>query len=65
MIWALINVVTITLQVQDEKGQPQFIEAAPGTICNIINYSGAPYTPPVNFRLIEVPDDAKIGDTGY
>jgi hypothetical protein len=42
------------------------IMAEPGTIVNIIVYDGiAEYTPPEGSRLAEVPDDAKIGDTGF
>lgn len=37
-----------------------------GTIVNLIAYNGdSPYDPPPKTILMEVPDTAEIGDTGY
>lgn len=42
------------------------ITAPVGMILNLIVYDGgAEYTPPAGMKLVQVPDDAKIADTGY
>ena len=70
MLWALISTIEQPLSYWswDENGEPVYIEtiAVPGTIVNIISYDGiSPYTPPDGTSLQQVPDTAKIGDTGY
>lgn len=66
MLWALVNTITMTIQIQNASGQPQFVEVLPGAICNLIAYDGeSPYVVPENYRLLSVPDDARIGDIGY
>jgi hypothetical protein len=47
-------------------GRWETITASPGTIINIIIYDGiSDYTPPEGTIVQEVPEEAKIGDTGY
>lgn len=77
MKYALVSTVDQPLKVWVESigdllksgyipGHLSDITAEPGTIVNLIVYDGvAEYTPPEGQRLTEVPDDAKIGDTGY
>lgn len=73
MAWALVN--TIEMQFKNHfdeiindipKKVFKEITAEVGTIINLIVYDGiAPYIAEEGFKLIEVPDTAKLGDTGY
>lgn len=75
MAWAIVNTVEMEVNIAryegvDEYGfaklvkKPQFPK--PGMIINMILYDGeSDFTPPAGTKLVEVPDDAKIGDTGY
>ena len=80
MQWALVNTTTVQLEITVITSTPsifdptknvdvfsqEIISAIPGTICNLIAYDGvSPYTPADNYKLVQVPDSAKIGDTGY
>lgn len=63
-MWCLLNLETVTLDlgawVADEHGNENWVvtptECQPGTICNIIIYSGEEYTPPEGYLLAEEPD---------
>lgn len=70
MQWALI--ATAEQQVPDAdphwagQGQRPMVIAVVGQILNIIVYDGhSPFTPPAASKLEQVPDTARIGDTGY
>ena len=73
MAYALVNINPVALIVGSWQGtgfDGKYIEneitANPGTICNLIAYDGvALYTPPSGYKLEQVPDTAKVGDTGY
>ena len=73
MTWALVNtfevpliIRTLVQGVTSQEWQEETISAVVGTICNIIAYDGvSPYTAPENYKLRQVPNSAKIGDTGY
>ena len=72
MAYALVNTVPVQLNTGSWEGEnpavwvPKTITASVGTICNLISYDGiSVYTPPEGYRLLEVPEDAKVGDTGY
>lgn len=73
MIWAFINTVSMELTYwlwENQDTAPVNVEtsimADPGTIMNIISYDGtSPYELPEGMQLIQVPDTANIGDTGY
>jgi hypothetical protein len=68
MQWALI--ATEEQQIPDPnwdgRGEREMVTAIVGEIVNLIAYDGtSPYTPPSGTRLEQVPNDAKIGNTGY
>lgn len=64
MVW--IDSVGEMLDPGFIPGHTEQINAQPGTVVNLIVYDGkADYTPPEGTRLAEVPDDAKIGDSGF
>ena len=72
MQWALVATAEQTLSywvpnvdpTQTATWETATVEV--GTIVNLIEYDGvSEYTPPDNQALMQVPDDAKIGDTGY
>lgn len=73
MAWALVSTIEMTIPVGEWVGsgmQAQYIitnmDAPIGTIINLIAYDGeSPYTPPEGTKIEEVPDTAKVGDTGY
>lgn len=69
MAWALVNIAEAPITTGswvDGEWVENTYNAIPGTIFNLIIYNGySPYTPPPNMRLAEVPDTAKVGDTGY
>lgn len=71
MKWALV--ATQTMDIQDPNFIPSdanptrgMITISAGTIANIIVYDGIQdYVAPEGTQLQQVPDNAKIGDTGY
>jgi hypothetical protein len=72
MQWALVATTEQELSywaLNEDPTQPAnwvTITAEPGTIVNLIVYDGvSPYSPPDNTALMQVPDNAQIGDTGY
>lgn len=72
MQWALVATAEQPLSYWAPNSDPtqsatwETITASIGTIVNLIVYDGvSEYTPPENTKLEQVPDDAKIGDTGY
>ena len=73
MSFALVNIIEVPLITGQWEGEglatkyvTQEITAIIGTICNLIAYDGvAAYTPPSGYKLEQVPDTAKVGDTGY
>ncbi len=77
MKYALVNTIEMSLSYWvDAVGDPispeyirghmTTVNAQPGTVINLIVYDGeSEYTPEEGLRLAEVPDEAKIGDTGY
>ena len=72
MQWALVATAEQSLSYwvsNQDPTQPATWETATveaGTIVNLIVYDGvSPYTPPDNTALMQVPDTAQIGDTGY
>lgn len=73
MAWALVNTDPVPLTYSEWQGEGlnakivvNNITAVPGTICNLVSYDGvSPYTPAENYRLKQVPDNAKVGDAGF
>lgn len=66
MQWALIATKEMQMPSSNSDGNMIMITVEPGTIINIIVYNGTDsYTPPNNIKLEQVPNTAKIGDTGY
>lgn len=68
MAWALICTIPTSVTVGYPNQEPYWrrVIVPSGSIVNMIAYDGvAPYTPPQNTVLREVPDTAKIGDEGY
>jgi len=76
MAWALVNTEPKNLMLdvwtpqENPMAPPIFsreeVEVKIGTICNLIVYDGvSKYTPAEGYKLVEVPDDAKMGDNGY
>jgi hypothetical protein len=77
MQWALVATQTQSLTIYNQPimdinnivitpGSFSTIQAIPGTILNFIVYDGvAAYNPPTGMKLEQVPDNAKIGDTGF
>jgi hypothetical protein len=69
MQWALVNTVVMPHKNWAWEGLTNYeksYDAQPGTIIDIIVYDGkTPYNPGEGLKLVQVPDDAKRGDTGY
>lgn len=65
MQWALINTAPMDVWMWVDNVWSE-VSCIIGTIVNLISYDGSsPYDLPDNTKLEQVPDDAKIGDTGY
>ena len=63
--WALVSTTEQDIYMWVNSVWEQ-VAVSPGTIVNLIVYDeSTPYTPPTDTVLIEVPDTARIGDTGY
>lgn len=70
MQWALVNTIPMEREVakwEIVNGKKTFIRETfteeIDTIMNFIVYDGiAKYTPPNNYRLVQVQDDALVGD---
>jgi hypothetical protein len=72
MKYALISTDATTVWMwvpnNDDDQTQTFTEVSvpAGTIINLLEYDGLePYTPESGLELAEVPDDAKIGDSGF
>lgn len=67
MAWALVTNKTMEIYLPSETMQPPALTIVDsGIIANLIVYDGSSlYTPPENYKLVQVPDTAKIGDSGY
>ncbi len=65
LAWALVSTTEQELHMWIDNVW-ETVMVPPGTILNLIVYNGtAAYTPPKDTILMEVPDTAQIGDTGY
>lgn len=65
MQWALVNTAEMEVWMWFDNVWT-LNSCVPGTIINIIHYDGSsPYDIPDDTKLEQVPDTAKIGDTGY
>lgn len=67
MAYALVSTAQMdTMMWTGTPASYQTVTVEAGTIINLIAYDGvSPYTPADNTALMQVPDTANVGDTGY